>query len=187
MNIDNGNNMTIRATCRELGWKVGDKFKVIADSCGSAVPGELVTLVEDDGSELPRFQTSMFDRGAVFLYRLQKIEENPQVVVNSLLTKSNEILNEDFPEEEYTGGSSEYYSIFIRNPTDPDVESYWAECNDIIEALDMNFAEGNVFKAVWRKAAARKGKVKKGYDDGLYDSEKIEFYGKRVIAQAQGE
>ena len=156
--------MTIRATCRELGWKVGDKFKVVRD--GSLDLGEVVTLDDDDGTTLPYYtREGHSGRWCEF----------------------SDVLEPYVEAKELTGGSSEYYSIFIRNPTDPDVESYWAECNDIIEALDMNFAEGNVFKAVWRKAAARKGKVKKGYDDGLYDSEKIEFYGKRLIAQAQGE
>ena len=59
-----------------------------------------------------------------------------------------------------------------------------AECNDIIEALGMNYAEGNAFKAIWRRAAARTlGKAKKGYEDGLYDAQKVEFFGKRLVEQ----
>lgn len=147
-------------TCKELGWEVGDKFEVIeADIFGL---GDIVTLVHDDGSSMPKFLRDGDDSD----YALWQGTGCMKPL-----------------KEEYTGGSSEYYSIFIRNPTDPDVESYWAECNDIIEALDMNFAEGNVFKAVWRKAAARQGKVKKGYDDGLYDSEKIVFFGNRLLTQ----
>ena len=37
------------------------------------------------------------------------------------------------------------------------------------------------FKALWRRAAARLGKSKRGYTDGLYDAEKVEFYGKRLV------
>lgn len=88
------------------------------------------------------------------------------------------------PELEHTGGSVSYYQIPVRNPTTPNRPAYIAECNDIIEALGMNYAEGNAFKAIWRKAAARKGLMKKGYDDDLYDSEKVVFFGERLVTQA---
>ena len=86
---------------------------------------------------------------------------------------------------EYTGGSSSYYTIQVKNPTTEGRPAYDAECNDIIEALSMNYAEGNAFKAIWRRAAARKGLRKKGYDNGLYDAEKVEFFGKRLIKQSK--
>lgn len=84
---------------------------------------------------------------------------------------------------EYTGGSVSYYIVKIDSPTSPGVPKYVAECNDIIEALGMNYAEGNAFKALWRRCAARQGKSKLGYLDGLYDAEKVVFFGKRLIAQ----
>lgn len=84
---------------------------------------------------------------------------------------------------EYTGGSVSYYTVRVENPTTPGVDAYDAECNDIIEALDMNYAEGNAFKAIWRRAAARKGLKKKGYTDGLYDAEKVVFFGQRMVVQ----
>lgn len=87
-------------------------------------------------------------------------------------------------EAEYTGGSSNYYKVFIKNPTTLE-HSYEAECNDIIEALQMTFAEGNAFKAIWRKAKARQGVQKKGYDNGLYDSEKVVFFGERMVVEAK--
>lgn len=93
----------------------------------------------------------------------------------------------EYVPEEYTGGSSSYYTIHIKNPTTEGRPAYTAECNDIIEALDMNYAEGNAFKALWRRAAARKGMRKKGYDNGLYDAEKVEFFGKRLIEQSKEE
>ena len=86
---------------------------------------------------------------------------------------------------EYTGGSSSYYTIHVKNPTTEGRPAYDAECNDIIEALGMNYAEGNAFKALWRRAAARKGMRKKGYDSGLYDAEKVEFFGKRLVEQSK--
>ncbi len=83
--------------------------------------------------------------------------------------------------EEYTGGSSSYYKVEIENPTTAE-NPYIAECNDIIEALGMTYAEGNIFKAVWRRCAARKlGVHKKGYDNGKYDAEKIVFFGERLL------
>lgn len=87
---------------------------------------------------------------------------------------------------EYTGGSSDYYKLYIEHPTTMD-EPYMAECNDIIEALGMNFAEGNAFKALWRRAAHRTlGKKKAGAkEDGLYDAEKVVFFGERLVVQSK--
>ncbi|MBB6579614.1 hypothetical protein HNP33_003728 [Comamonas odontotermitis] len=86
---------------------------------------------------------------------------------------------------EYTGGSVSYYKVDVENPTSGGC-AYAAECNDIIEALGMNYAEGNAFKALWRRAAARMGKAKAGYKDGLYDAEKVVFFGQRLVAQEGG-
>lgn len=91
----------------------------------------------------------------------------------------------DDDQEEYTGKSVSYYSVDIQQPTSAD-EPYTAECNDLIEALGMNYAEGNAFKAIWRRCAARKlGKTKKGYGSGLYDAEKCIFFAERILLQAQ--
>ena len=81
--------------------------------------------------------------------------------------------------EEFTGGSVNYYVVRVADPVSGG-EAYTAECLDIIEALGMDYAEGNAFKAIWRRCAARLDKRKKGYDDGLYDAEKTEFYGRRM-------
>ena len=88
--------------------------------------------------------------------------------------------------EEYTGGSSSYYTVEVKNPTTPYSLVYTAECNDIIEALGMTFAEGNAFKAVWRTAAARQGKKKKG-NNAVYDAEKVVFFGERMLVAAKEE
>jgi hypothetical protein len=89
-------------------------------------------------------------------------------------------------EGEYTGGSVNYYKVRIEHPTTI-ADPYEAECNDIIEALGMSFAEGNAFKAIWRLCAARKGARKRGYDHGLYDAEKVVFFGQRMVEQAKAE
>ena len=87
-------------------------------------------------------------------------------------------------QKEYTGGEVSYYTVEVENPASlPD--PYIAECLDIIEVLDMNFAEGEAFKAIWRKCAARTlGKGKRGYSGGLYDAQKVEFYGGRMVANS---
>lgn len=94
--------------------------------------------------------------------------------------------NADVKAQEYTGGSVSYYRVQVASPTSPDIPPYVAECNDIIEALGMNYAEGNAFKAIWRRAAAQTlGLAKAGYRDGLYDAEKVEFFGGRLVCQAR--
>lgn len=88
---------------------------------------------------------------------------------------------EEFEEQEHTGGSVNYYKVEVKTPTTFD-QPYWAECNDLIEALDMNYAEGNAFKAIWRRCAERQGKKKKG-NNTFYDAEKIVFFAQRILEQ----
>lgn len=89
--------------------------------------------------------------------------------------------------ETYTGGSVDYYQVPVKNPTTAGRPSYIAECNDIIEALGMNYAEGNAFKAIWRRAAQRTLGLRKAgaKDDGLYDAEKVAFFGNRLVIQSK--
>lgn len=80
----------------------------------------------------------------------------------------------DMCSEEHTGGSSSYYDIELGGST--------IRCLDVIEALDMSYNEGNILKAVWRIAAAKQGKTKKG-NNMHYDSEKIVFFGERLVEE----
>lgn len=84
-------------------------------------------------------------------------------------------------EAEHTGGSVNYYKVHVANPTTLD-KPYDAEANDIIESLGLTFAEGNLFKAIWRMAADRNGKKKKG-NNSVYDAEKLVFFAERVLVQ----
>lgn len=88
---------------------------------------------------------------------------------------------------EYSGGSVNYYKVEIKDPTTEGVQPYTAECNDIIEALGMNYAEGNAFKAIWRRAAQETLGLRKAgaKEDGLYDAQKVEFFGKRLVVQSE--
>lgn len=81
-----------------------------------------------------------------------------------------------------TGGSSDYYKVEVKAPTSGG-EPYMAECNDIIEALNMEYDVANIFKAAWRIAALRQGHGKPGQDSATYDAEKVVFFGNRIIAR----
>ncbi len=77
-----------------------------------------------------------------------------------------------------------YYRVDVRDPMSPEVQAYTAECADIIEALGMTFNEGEAFKALWRLAAARQGRVKAG-NKLQYDADKVAHYGARVAVQTK--
>lgn len=85
-------------------------------------------------------------------------------------------------EQPLSGGSNDYYKVQVDSPTSGG-DAYTAECNDIIEALQMNYAEGNAFKALWRHALARRGIGKQG-NTQKYEAEKVEFFAKRLVEQA---
>ena len=85
---------------------------------------------------------------------------------------------------ENSGAHAAYYELTIQRPKSGGA-AYVVECQDIIEALKMDFNEGNAFKALWRRAAGRLGNVKKGNEDPLYDAQKIKFYGNRILAQEE--
>lgn len=83
---------------------------------------------------------------------------------------------------ESSGGSCDYYKVLIENPTTAK-EKYTAECNDVIESLNMTYAEANMFKEIWRSAAARTlGKLKEGHTDKR-GAEKIVFFAARNLIQ----
>lgn len=82
-----------------------------------------------------------------------------------------------------TGGSSNYYRIDVSNPMQG--HPYSAECLDIVMALKMDFAEGEAFKAIWRKAAARLGNGKQG-NSALYNAEKVAFFGNVMVKHEGG-
>jgi hypothetical protein len=131
--------------------------------------GEVYTATGENGP------TDYFidDKGSFMKLRFEIVKEEP--VHHPPLTEQN-------VKEEYTGGSVSYYSVPIDHPTDPEKDPYVAECNDVVENLDMSFAAGNILKAIWRYSAAKKfGAKKKGYDDPKYDLEKIIFFAQRLI------
>lgn len=84
--------------------------------------------------------------------------------------------------QESSGGPVSYYVVEITDPAREDHYPYIAHCQDIIEALGMDFNEGEAFKSIWRKAAARTLGVKKVDDNPLRNAEKVEYFGQRQVA-----
>lgn len=84
-----------------------------------------------------------------------------------------------------TGGSVDYYKCHVADPIDPNAKPYTAESIDIIEALGMTFAEGEAFKAIWRTCTGRMGGAVKADNKALYNAEKVEFFGARMVRAAK--
>ncbi|QPI17678.1 hypothetical protein vBAmePR8F_gp18 [Alteromonas phage vB_AmeP_R8W] len=83
---------------------------------------------------------------------------------------------------ENSGLSCNYYVVDIKQPTSVGVP-YTAECNDITETLGMTATEANIFKEIWRTAAARTlGKEKAGHN-AKRGAEKVAFFGLRYALQ----
>lgn len=85
-----------------------------------------------------------------------------------------------------TGGFVSYYLAKVAHPQRAEQPPYQAECEDIIQALEMTFDEGCIFKAIWRSAAARLGDRKPGHNP-TYDAEKIVHYGKRNLLRVNNQ
>ena len=81
------------------------------------------------------------------------------------------------------GGLTNYYLVYVGYPQRNKQPPYIAECEDIIEALNLNFDEANIFKEIWRTANARKGNAKQGQND-LRAAEKIYHYAGRILKRA---
>lgn len=82
-----------------------------------------------------------------------------------------------------TGLLNNYYLVFIEHPQREEQPPYQAECEDIVEALEMNPDEANIFKEIWRGANARRGNGKP-YHTPLYGAEKIYHYAGRIHKRA---
>lgn len=86
--------------------------------------------------------------------------------------------------EENSGGSCDYYVKFVEFPMADNKQPYLAECGDLIEALEMTPNEANIFKEIWRTAAARQGKKKKGHTE-VRAAEKLVWCSNRILAIAK--
>lgn len=71
------------------------------------------------------------------------------------------------------GGSTDYYKL-------PKTIKAIRECIQLINALQMNFAQGNIQKALWRICSG-------GTTDALYDYNKIIFFANSEIKRIKEE
>jgi hypothetical protein len=83
--------------------------------------------------------------------------------------------------DKLTGSNVNYYLIDIKKPKR--LEPYTAEVEDIIESLNMTFAEGTVLKSLIRLCKLRQNGGKPGSTE-LYEAEKIKYYAERIHAKA---
>lgn len=74
---------------------------------------------------------------------------------------------------ESSGGSCDYYKADVYSVELDTVQS--VECKDVMHSLGLNHAEINMFKEIWRGAAARQGKKKEG-STPLRGAQKIKFF-----------
>lgn len=84
------------------------------------------------------------------------------------------------PETKLSGGLVNYYLSFVAHPQREDQPAYTAECEDLIESLQLTPNEANIFKEIWRSANARQGNGKPDHK-ALYGAEKIVHYAGRIL------
>jgi hypothetical protein len=85
-------------------------------------------------------------------------------------------------QKEVTGGDVNYYLIDVPNPKR--LSPYVVEVEDIIEALDMEFAEGTMLKSLIRLCKLQKDLGKLGSTE-IYEAQKIKYYADRILVKAQ--
>ena len=81
------------------------------------------------------------------------------------------------------GGLVNYYIVEVKHPQ-RNVSPYTAECEDLIEALELSFDEANIFKEIWRTARGRQGEGKDG-NNTLRATEKMVHYANRLFKRAK--
>jgi hypothetical protein len=129
---------------------------------GDALPGTLVSSIDPTGA---------VDLGALIdAFQTRDLEPLGSGVASATeycgATKAT-------PELENSGFNVNYYSVEVRHPKRPGKAPYTFEVEDLIEAMDLNFHEGNVLKSLVRSVNERNfGASKKG-SDYVRDAEKM--------------
>lgn len=176
----NDNQPATERGMEEGGWNAC-RFVLVESS--SISPLQKNNRVTDEAGNLGTVLAVREESGMVDVL-FDKFGSNPLTAIRMPIGKvtrvGNVASNTPTAAPEYTGGSSSYYKVSVQNPVSKG-EPYTVECQDVIEALGMSFSEGNIFKAIWRICAAKNGKAKKGYEDSVYDLEKIIFFAQREL------
>lgn len=87
------------------------------------------------------------------------------------------------PTVENSGGFVNYYLVYVEYPQRKEQVPYQAECEDIMDALELTPNEANIFKEIWRSARARQGMEKQG-NTNLRGAQKIVHYANRILNKA---
>lgn len=82
-----------------------------------------------------------------------------------------------------SGLDNDYWLLDIPHPRRLGAP-YRVEAEDIIEAMEMPFAEATVFKSLWRLCQLRRGRGKPGSSE-RYESEKMVYYSTRTLAKVE--
>lgn len=82
---------------------------------------------------------------------------------------------------ENSGFLCNYYLAPVVAPQRKGQEPYVAECEDVIQSLEMTFDEACEFKSLWRRCRARQGFVK-AETTPLREASKGLHYSRRVYA-----
>ena len=82
---------------------------------------------------------------------------------------------------ESSGGRVNYYLAQVKHPQREDQPPYQAECEDIIDALDLSFDEANIFKEIWRTANERTHGLGKAGNTPLRSAQKLVHYAGRIL------
>lgn len=77
-----------------------------------------------------------------------------------------------------TGNDVNYYLIDVPHPKRNN--PYVCEVEDLIESLDMTFAEGTILKSLIRLCKLRQNLGKPG-SHPVYEAEKIKYYSERLL------
>ena len=82
---------------------------------------------------------------------------------------------------ENSGFLCEYYLAPVVAPQRKEQAPYVAECEDVIQALELTFDEACEFKSIWRRGRGRQG-FQKAESTPVRDASKALHYARRVYA-----
>lgn len=85
---------------------------------------------------------------------------------------------------EISGGRVNYYLVQVPFPQREEQKPYQAECEDIMDALELTPDEANIFKEIWRTARQRQGTGKLG-NTPVRAAEKMVHYSGRILRKAK--
>ena len=111
---------------------------------------------------------------------LAKMKILPVITQNLERVDEEQLLKDTAPEN--SGGSCSYYETDVYSVALDTTQK--VECKDVMTALQLTHDEMNIFKEVWRSAAARLGKQKEGHT-ALRGAHKIKFFADENLARVK--